>query len=156
MQRMAHHDGEQATAKAAARQQTLMTLSSWSTTSVEDVMNAAPNGPKWFQLYVYKDRWANSMTQHFRVCSISVWKGKYLTLISNDFDRELTAELARRAERAGYKALAITVDTPVLGRREADVRNRFKLPPHLTMANFVNKGGSHAEGTKDGGKDSVS
>lgn len=56
MQRMAHSDGEQATAKAAAKQQTLMTLSSWSTTSVEDVMNAAPNGPKWFQLYVYKDR----------------------------------------------------------------------------------------------------
>jgi hypothetical protein len=43
----------------------------------------------------------------------------------------------------------------VLGRREADVRNRFKLPPHLTMANFANVGGSHADGTKDGGKDSV-
>jgi len=68
---------------------------------------------------------------------------------------ELTANLARRAEKAGYTALAITVDTPVLGRREADVRNRFKLPSHLTMANFVG-GGSHAEGTKDGGKDSVS
>lgn len=68
---------------------------------------------------------------------------------------ELTAELARRAERAGYKALAITVDTPVLGRREADVRGRFKLPNHLTMANFAKAGGSHAEGTKDGGKDSV-
>ena len=122
MQRMAHPDGELATARAAGRQGTLMTLSSWSTTAVEDVGAAGP-GPKWFQLYVYKDR-------------------------------ELTAELARRAERAGYKALAITVDTPVLGRREADVRNRFKLPDHLTMANFVKAGGSHAEGTKDGGKDS--
>lgn len=43
----------------------------------------------------------------------------------------------------------------MLGRREADVRGRFKLPNHLTMANFVKAGGSHAEGTKDGGKDSV-
>jgi isopentenyl diphosphate isomerase/L-lactate dehydrogenase-like FMN-dependent dehydrogenase len=57
MQRMAHHDGEKATARAASRQNTLMTLSSWSTTAVEDVAAAAP-GPKWFQLYVYKDRCA--------------------------------------------------------------------------------------------------
>ena len=39
----------------------------------------------------------------------------------------------RRAEKAGYKALAVTVDTPVLGRREADIRNKFSLPAHLTM-----------------------
>lgn len=56
---------------------------------------------------------------------------------------------------AGYTALAVTVDTPVLGRREADMRNRFKLPSHLTMGNFVAAGGAHAEGTKDGGNDSV-
>ena len=51
----------------------------------------------------------------------------------------------RRAEAAGYKALAVTVDTPVLGRREADVRNRFKLPVHLTMGNFTEVGGAHSE-----------
>ena len=48
MQRMAHGEGELATARATARQGTIMTLSSWSTTSVEDVAKAAP-GPKWFQ-----------------------------------------------------------------------------------------------------------
>uniref|UniRef100_A0A7S2V919 FMN hydroxy acid dehydrogenase domain-containing protein n=1 Tax=Fibrocapsa japonica TaxID=94617 RepID=A0A7S2V919_9STRA len=123
MQRMAHDDGECATSKACAKTGTLMTLSSWSTTALEEVSDAAPGGLRWFQLYVYKDR-------------------------------VVTLDLVRRAEAAGYKALAVTVDTPVLGRREADVRNRFKLPPHLTMGNFVGKGGSHAEGTKDGGKDS--
>lgn len=61
----------------------------------------------------------------------------------------------KRALAAGYTALAVTVDTPVLGRREADMRNRFKLPEHLTMGNFVSAGGEHAEGTKDGGNDSV-
>ena len=30
----------------------------------------------------------------------------------------------RRAERAGFKAIALTVDTPRLGRREADIKNR--------------------------------
>jgi (S)-2-hydroxy-acid oxidase len=59
-------------------------------------------------------------------------------------------------QAAGYKALAVTVDTPVLGKREADVRNRFKLPAHLTMENFSKKGGDFATGTQDGGKDSVS
>ena len=51
-------------------------------------------------------------------------------------DREVTLDLIKRAERAGYTALAVTVDTPVLGRREADLRNQFKLPSHLTMGNF--------------------
>ncbi|KAI8001837.1 Peroxisomal (S)-2-hydroxy-acid oxidase GLO1 [Camellia lanceoleosa] len=39
--------------------------------------------------------------------------------------------LVKRAERAGFKAIALTVDTPRLGRREADIKNRFNLPPHL-------------------------
>ena len=51
----------------------------------------------------------------------------------------MTADLIHRAERAGYKALVITVDTPILGRRLADARNRFNLPPHLSLANFSDK-----------------
>jgi (S)-2-hydroxy-acid oxidase len=52
-------------------------------------------------------------------------------------DREATKQLVQRAERAGYKALVITVDRPRLGRRLADLRNTFKLPKHLTLANFA-------------------
>jgi isopentenyl diphosphate isomerase/L-lactate dehydrogenase-like FMN-dependent dehydrogenase len=33
-------------------------------------------------------------------------------------------QLIRRAEKAGYKAIALTVNAPRLGRREADVKNR--------------------------------
>ena len=55
MQRMANDAGECATAGAAASSGTLMTLSSWSTTSLEDVAKAGgPGGARWFQLYVYK------------------------------------------------------------------------------------------------------
>lgn len=39
-------------------------------------------------------------------------------------DRNVVAQLVRRAERAGFKAIALTVDTPRLGRREADIKNR--------------------------------
>ena len=52
-------------------------------------------------------------------------------------DREVTKELVARAGRAGFRALVLTVDTPLLGRRERDVRNRFALPDHLGMANFA-------------------
>jgi len=52
-------------------------------------------------------------------------------------DRELTAELVRRAEAAHYEALVVTVDAPVLGRRERDARNRFALPDGLVAANIA-------------------
>ncbi|KAK1552699.1 hypothetical protein Q3G72_022014 [Acer saccharum] len=51
-------------------------------------------------------------------------------------DRNVVAQLVRRAERAGFKAIALTVDTPRLGRREADIKNRFSLPPFMTLKNF--------------------
>jgi (S)-2-hydroxy-acid oxidase len=42
-------------------------------------------------------------------------------------DRNVVEQLVRRAERAGFKAIALTVDTPRLGRREADIKNRSVL-----------------------------
>ena len=104
MQKMAHPDGEYATARAASAAGTIMTLSSWATSSVEEVASTGP-GIRFFQLYVYKDR-------------------------------RVVEQLVRRAERAGFKAIALTVDTPRLGRREADIKNRFVLPPFLTLKNF--------------------
>ncbi len=52
-------------------------------------------------------------------------------------DRGATADLIRRAEAAGCRALVLTVDAQVWGRREADVRNSFKLPDGLTVANLA-------------------
>jgi len=102
---LATPDGEKATARAAYRAQTIMTLSTLANFSIEEVQAAAP-GPKWFQLYVYKDR-------------------------------EVTRDLVERAEAQGYKALVLTVDSPLLGRREKDVRNRFRLPEHCKLGHFV-------------------
>ncbi|XP_072546434.1 2-Hydroxyacid oxidase 1 [Salminus brasiliensis] len=105
MQRMAHPDGETATARACLSSGTGMMLSSWATSTIEEVAEAAPGGLRWMQLYIYKDR-------------------------------ALTHSLVKRAEEAGYKGIFVTVDTPYLGKRRDDVRNRFKLPSHLRMANF--------------------
>jgi 4-hydroxymandelate oxidase len=51
-------------------------------------------------------------------------------------DRDATAALVARAEAAGASALVLTVDAPLLGRRERDVRNRFHLPPGLRVENM--------------------
>ena len=51
-------------------------------------------------------------------------------------DLQVSAELIRRAEKAGYKAIVVTADAPKLGKRERDIRNSFALPPHLREANF--------------------
>lgn len=54
-QKMAHPDGEAATAKAAGKAVTIMILSTLSNTPVEEVVKAT-SGPVWFQLYVFRDR----------------------------------------------------------------------------------------------------
>uniref|UniRef100_A0A8D8HYU8 (S)-2-hydroxy-acid oxidase n=1 Tax=Culex pipiens TaxID=7175 RepID=A0A8D8HYU8_CULPI len=105
MQRMAHPEGEVANAKAAASRGIPFTLSTIATSSIEQVAAGAPRSPKWFQLYIYKDR-------------------------------KLTENLVRRAEKAGFKALVLTVDAPMFGLRRADMRNKFSLPPHYVLANF--------------------
>ena len=51
-------------------------------------------------------------------------------------DRAATEALVHRVEAAGCRALVLTVDAPLLGRRERDVQNRFALPPELEIANL--------------------
>jgi len=60
-----------------------------------------------------------------------VWFQLYLTP-----DRAADEEMVRRAEDAGFAALVLTVDRPVYGAREKDVRNGFRLPDHLRAGNF--------------------
>ena len=48
-------------------------------------------------------------------------------------DRDLVKDMLRRAREHNYEAIMLTVDTPVLGRRERDVRRGFTLPPTLGL-----------------------
>jgi L-lactate dehydrogenase (cytochrome) len=48
-------------------------------------------------------------------------------------DRGLVREMVERAASAGYEAIVLTVDTPVLGNRQRDVRNGLTLPPKLDL-----------------------
>jgi 4-hydroxymandelate oxidase len=106
--KLAHPDGEIATATALGIARTAMVLSTLSTVAMEDVV-AAGTGPVFFQLYIYKDR-------------------------------GLTRDLIARAETAGCAGIALTVDAPVFGKREPDVRNRFQLPAGIQMENAAPAG----------------
>lgn len=117
--KLAHPDGEAASARAAGSAGVLMAASTIASTPLEAIAGAA-TGPLWFQLYVYKDR-------------------------------KLARDLAERAEKAGFRGLVLTVDTPILGRRERDFRNGFVLPPGITMANFDKYGESMSRWPFPGG-----
>jgi len=55
-QRTVHPDGEVAMARAAAAVGTVMCLSTFATATIEEVAEAAPGAPRWFQLYWSSDR----------------------------------------------------------------------------------------------------
>jgi isopentenyl diphosphate isomerase/L-lactate dehydrogenase-like FMN-dependent dehydrogenase len=104
-QRMAHPEGEVATARGAAAAGTIMCLSTIANATIEEVAAAAPEAPRWFQLY-----WGP--------------------------DRGVVTDLLARAEATGFLAIVLTVDLPVLGRRERDLRTGFELPPEVPVPAF--------------------
>lgn len=108
-QRLAHEQGELATALAASAQGAGLVLSAQSSVAMEEVarivLPEAQRGPLWFQLYLQGDR---------------------------DFD----LALVRRAEAAGFEALVLTVDAPVHGARDRERRAGFRLPAGIAAVNL--------------------
>jgi 4-hydroxymandelate oxidase len=102
--KLAHPEGELATARGAGAAHATMVVSTVATTSIEDIAKVATQ-PLWFQLYVQRDR-------------------------------GFTRELVQRAEAAGVRALCLTVDTPITGARNRELRARFELPPELDRPNL--------------------
>jgi 4-hydroxymandelate oxidase len=120
--RLAHSDGECATARAAAAAGTVMIVSMAATVAIEDVAVAARAAAGdaaanlWFQLYLQPDR-------------------------------GFTEAIVRRAEAAGCTALVVTVDSPAFGRRERELRNGFlDLPSGLCCENLREPLGGGARG----------
>lgn len=102
VQKIFNPEGEVATARAAASLGIPYTLSTASSTSIEDVAKAMDDvqgmqkAPRWYQLY---------------------WP-------SNE-NNDITISLLSRAKKAGYSALIVTLDTYVLGWRPSDMNNGY-------------------------------
>ena len=95
--RMAHADGEEGMARAAAACGAAICLSTFAMASTADVAQAAPGGTRFLQLYVFRDR-------------------------------GITDELIAQALDAGYTALFLTVDLPVLGSRDRERQIAWTFP----------------------------
>lgn len=108
-QKLAHPEGELATAHAAAALGAGLVLSTQASLPLQAVAQAVlgepDRGPLWFQLYLQPDR------GH-------------------------TRELVQRAEAAGYEALVLTVDAPTHGARDRERRAGFHLPPGVRAVNL--------------------
>lgn len=89
------HDGDRAMARAAAQANIPYILSGSSLTTLESVMEAAPNS--WFQAYL-------------------------------PGEQQRIDALIKRVKTAGVKTLVITVDIPVAGNRENNIRAGFSTP----------------------------
>ena len=76
------------------------------TTRSLEEVAAVATGPLWFQLYVYRGA------------------------------RDLAEGLVHRAERAGYRAILLTIDAPRFGNQERGLRAGASLPPDLRFAHF--------------------
>ncbi|KFM77541.1 Hydroxyacid oxidase 1, partial [Stegodyphus mimosarum] len=84
LQKLAHPSGELATAAGVSDLRTVMIVSSYSSTLIEDMAPIIRSSATifWMQLYMFENH-------------------------------EITRDIIARAERAGFKAFVLTVDTPV-------------------------------------------
>ena len=102
-QKVANPEGELATARACAEAGVLMCLSSLSNYPLEEVAEAS--GPE-----------------------RRIWFQLYPYT-----DRGMTLEVVKRAEAAGCRALVVTCDVAVHGRRERELRHQFALPDDCSL-----------------------
>ncbi len=119
--KLAHPEGERATARAAATAGTIMIVSMASTVAVEEVAAAARGAESgasnlWFQIYIQPDL-------------------------------GFTESIVQRAEAAGCSAVVVTVDSPTFGRRKRDLRNGFNdLPAGMCCENLRESGNGNGHG----------
>ena len=103
MPQLAHPEGARALARAAERAGTTLCLSTLADASPAQVAEAAPGRNRWFQAYWYRS------------------------------DTGLTRALIELAAAAGFTAVALTVDTPRLSRRERDLHNGWSPPADMEV-----------------------
>jgi lactate 2-monooxygenase len=96
VQEIAHHDGEEATARACASAEVTMIMSTAATRSIEQVAAANGEGHRWFQLY-------------WPIPSAS----------------DVTASLLQRAKTNGFEVLVVTLDTFMMGWRPKDLDESY-------------------------------
>jgi (S)-2-hydroxy-acid oxidase len=102
-----------------------MALSSYSTTSLEDVKAQGSSNPYMMQMCVVRDR------------RITL---QLLDRAESKYGHIFQSHSAERFPETGYKALFLSVDVPVLGRRLGEMRTNFALPKDMSFPNILSTG----------------
>ncbi|GBL85986.1 Hydroxyacid oxidase 1 [Araneus ventricosus] len=107
LQRLADPNGEIATVAGISSFRTIMILSSFASTLLEEVAKAAQDSSihLWMQMYIFDNR---------------TW----------------TTTLIRRAERSGFKGIVITADAPVDGTLTCDARKEILEQGEVDLVNI--------------------
>ena len=106
-----HWEGERGVAQAAERAGTLSIVSTVGSYSFEEVAEATERD-HYFQLYPWRD----------------TASGRH----------DVTLSLIKRAQDAGYKAMFVTVDVPVIGNRQTERQRGLGNPPIITPLRVLN------------------
>ncbi|GAA6028416.1 hypothetical protein JCM8097_007020 [Rhodosporidiobolus ruineniae] len=116
MGRLAHPEGEKCLARVAGAHQIPYIVSANASVSFEDIAALAQNGQTLFY-QLYVNR-----------------------------DRAKSEDILRRVRKAGYKAICVTVDAPVAGKRERDERTKLDVEAEQdpNMQKAVKKAGPDA------------
>jgi isopentenyl diphosphate isomerase/L-lactate dehydrogenase-like FMN-dependent dehydrogenase len=118
-QRLANSEhGELATVRAVVACSTIMCVSSVATIRMELIAEE--------HRHEIKTNYPRSTSQ--------LWYQLYVFK-----NRQHSQRLIERAERCGFKALVITVDTSTVGNRECDVHNNFLLPDGIRAENLIDE-----------------
>lgn len=108
--KLAHIEGEKASAKGVAEFNTIYTASSFASCSLEEIRAAGgADAPQWFQFYMSKDDGIN-------------------------------LNIIEMAERNGAQAIVLTADATVGGNRETDKRTGFTFPVSLPIVSEYQSG----------------
>lgn len=137
MTRLFHPEGERAVARAAHRHGTMYGLSTMGSTSIEDVAAATP-GPKFFQIYVLKDR--GITLEYMRRCRAAGYNALCLTV---DVPTAGNRERDWRSGMTVPPALTLTslLDIAMHPRWSY----RYLTNPPLEFANVIHEGAKGAQ-----------
>jgi len=137
LQRLFHHEGERAVARAAQKFNTMFGVSSLATVSVEDIA-AISDGPKMFQFYFHKDRGLNNAClERAKAAKFDVLALTVDTITGGNRERDLRTGFTS-PPRLTLASLWSFVSKPMWGINYV-TRGRFELP-HLQ--DFVKEGTS--------------
>lgn len=109
LQRLFHHEGERAVAKAATEHGTMFGVSSLATVTVEEIEKLAP-GPKMFQFYFHKDRGLNdALLERARAANFQVMALTVDTITGGNRERDLRTGFTSPPKLTASSALSFAL-----------------------------------------------